>query len=123
MAMNKKEQAEVEALKTALAFRFTSNVLPDLQPPTTGSELRKGWLFNVYSNQVDPACTSVISHSVGRDDQARSQGCRVLFSTKLRALRALRYAVEQECALKLRQIDVRIESEQKAENLRAGTPN
>lgn len=116
MAMNKKEQEMVEALRAELAFRRTAPVAPDIDPPEMGNELRKGWLFNAYNSQTVPACTTCVSHSYGDDTRASSQGPCKLYSTRLRALQALRWAVEQDCVQRLRKIDRQIEqvtSEQK----------
>lgn len=111
MAMNKSERATFAYLRTMLALHITEAVEPDIAPPAKSNALRKGWLFNVHSQRVEIACTSGVSHSFGQDDQARSQGTRRLFSSRLLALRALRYATEQECAKKLRDIDRQIETE------------
>lgn len=112
MAMNKSEKEMVEALKTDLALRHTKKVASDLDPPSSGPKLLKGWLFNAHDRgEVVPACTSCVSHSYGQSNEARSQGSRRLFSTRLRALQALRWEMEQSAATKLRRIDRMIEEE------------
>ncbi len=121
MAMNKKEIAELDRLKTELriarAFRFTDGVKPDVMPPTSFSELRKGFLFNAYLNEhsfghVDVACTCSIYHAFGRNDKTTTQQSRSLYSTRLLALKAMRHEMELKCARLLSVIDYSIEKEQ-----------
>lgn len=115
--MNKQEQKAFEdleqELRLAKALRFTEPVSKDVAPPPYRSAdlLRKGFLFNAYSPRVEPACTSSGSHSFGRDDVTTTQQPVSLYSTRLRALRALRNAVEIECAKKLATIDKWIEDQ------------
>lgn len=117
MPMTKAEKARMAELEKQLllarALRFTDPVEPDVPIPATfGKErLAKGFLFNAYTPRVVPACSSSVFHAFGRNDQTDSQGARRLFSTRLRALRALRHAVEMECAQKLAGIDLQIEQE------------
>lgn len=61
--------------------------------------------------RVEPACSSEISHGFGSNDETRSQGGMALYSTRMLALRALRNAVEMDCAKRLLDIDERIEKE------------
>jgi hypothetical protein len=115
--MNKKEQAQVEAMKTKLmrlaAFRMTSPVERDLDPPAAFSgEIVNGWDYNVYWGVVLKACSSSIHHSLGNWDKTTSQNSRRLFSTKMLALKALRYETEQQCMTKLAAIDRAIEQEE-----------
>lgn len=115
MAMNKKEQKELEDAKIAAALRWTAPVAPDVNPPSPmhpGERLSKGFLFNAHSREVRPSCSSSISHSYGRDDKTTSQGARALYSTRLLALKALRHECEKQFAEILRIIDKRIEGEQ-----------
>lgn len=113
MAMTKAEKARLEELENALriakAFRFTEEVRPDVNLPVNG--LAKGFLFNDYTREVVPACTSWSNHAFGRDDRTDSQRGRRLYSTRLLALKALRYAVEQVVASQLAEIDRQIEAE------------
>lgn len=87
-------------------------VAPDVPPPQHGSELTTGWLFNTYTRRVDVAYSSAIFHAWGRTDRTITQGARWLFSTRERALRALRVAMEQEFAAALARVDAQIEREQ-----------
>jgi len=113
--MNKKEAAYVEELLTRIALRWTSPVEPDVMPPSPGGGLVKGFAFVGalgMSPRVDVACSSSAGHALGRDDKITSQNPKRLYSTRLRALRALRYAVEERCARLLRDIDHQIEREE-----------
>lgn len=93
---------------------------PDVQPPT-GSGLVTGYLYNAYTNRVDVACTSSVTHAFGRDDKTTTQHPRSLYSTRLRALLALRNAVERECAERLAKIDRMIEEAGEQPGLTAPT--
>ena len=95
------------------ALRWSdSDVAPDVPPPERGSELTTGWLFNEYARRVDVACSGVVSHAVGNTDRTTTQGKRWLYSTRARALRALRCAMEREFAAALAKIDAEIQKEQ-----------
>lgn len=115
MAMNKSEKELMENLKTQLALRWTSPVAPDVMPPKESGELSKGFLplgeLSDYP-RVEPACSSIALHGIGRNDRTDRQLPCLLYSTKLLALKALRYAVEKRCAAALRRIDLMIEQEQ-----------
>ena len=121
MAMNKKEQAEFHALRTELAIvsalRWTAPVERDLPPPASGermSSYTSGFDFNAHSVTVSPAWSSSTVHSIGYAAPSKysaSQNCRTLFSTKLKALQAMRYEVELASAKKLAGIDKMIAEE------------
>lgn len=127
MAMNKKEQAEMDALREELriarAFRFTDPVERDVMPPEScyrGEGLTTGYDFNEHIGADPRSYSSAISHqwsgSVSHGDMpyseySGSQGSRRLFSTKLLALRALRFALERRFAKRLAAVDAAIEKE------------
>lgn len=98
--------------RAALRWSDDDAVAPDVPPPQHGSELTTGWLFNTYTRRVDVAYSSAIFHAWGRTDRTITQGARWLFSTRERALRALRVAMEQEFAAALARVDAQIEREQ-----------
>lgn len=128
MAMNKKEQAEFDKLQrqlqTAYALHWTTEVLPDVPPPSNGTfGMTTGWLFNTYSNRVAPACSTSINHSFGHNDKTDSQGSRALYSTKVLALRALRYSLEKQYADALASVDARIEAEVRYESINKPLPD
>jgi hypothetical protein len=113
--MTKKEQARFEAALTASALRSTSPVPRDLAPPLnsyerSGPSLTHGWDFNTYRGTTEKACSSSIYHGFGWD-HVSSQQPRSLFSTRLLALKAMRYEIEQESAKRLRAVDRMIEEE------------
>jgi hypothetical protein len=110
--MNKKEQAQFEELKTKLALRFTEAVTKDVPiPPHISNELAKGYLFNSYSLRVEPSCSNSIHHNFGGNGRTTTQGGRELYSTRERALRAMRNELEERFANELRRVDIMIEKE------------
>jgi hypothetical protein len=112
MAMTKKEQAEFEALRALCSLHVTETAPgPDLPPPQFGSqEMTKGW--DMYPGSlVKVGCSTAYSHGSGQTDKANSQNPRALYSTRLRALRALRNTVEREVAARLSRIDAEIAKE------------
>jgi len=117
MAMNKKDQAALEAALTEAALRRTSPVEPDVPPPGVGSSvgaLSKGFLPLAETSEharVEIACSSSVYHGTRSQTKTDTQGSRSLYSTRLLALKALRYKVESECARRLRRIDKQIEEE------------
>ena len=117
MAMNKREQAEMESLKQQLreakALRFTEDVERDVPIPD-GGDVSQGWDFcgpRQY-NRVYEAWSKHSSHGTGQYcPNSGSQNGVKLFSTKLLALRALRRYAEIMHAADLAGIDSMIESE------------
>lgn len=116
MAMNKREQAEMDALREDLriakALRFTERVEPDVPPPETiGEGLTTGFLFNSnrqYENVVK-ACSSCVGHSFGDDTRTSTQNAAPLYSSALLAYRACRNEMELRFAKTLADIDMKIE--------------
>jgi hypothetical protein len=116
MAMTKKEQAEMERLLTLSALRMTSPVGKDLPPPILDGPrdtLTKGWDYNVHTVRVEPCCSSSLYHNWGSWEKTTTQQPRALYSTKMKALMALRHALELRCAAELRKVDRMIEEEEK----------
>ena len=120
MAMTQKERAAVdaerEALLTRLALRFTEPVLPDVPRPDSGQKRTKGFLYrgslsSVSNVEATPACSSSVFHSSRSNTETDSQGGRALYSTRLRALKALRNELEIQAANRLRYLDTIIEAE------------
>jgi hypothetical protein len=115
MAMNKKEQAYFEQLLTVAALRYTADVNPDIPVPGTCSKESKGFMFYGESGMC-PRIEKIISSSVNHRTEGSScgsQGGVYLYSSKLRALKAMRRETEKICARKLRDIDIMIEKEEK----------
>ena len=125
--MTKKEIAQFEALENELrlakAFRFTPQVLPDVEAPNAGQPDTKGYIFIAAGNCTRLAASSSSRHITGAHQVPdprvgiATQGGIPLYSTKLLALRALRHEVEKECAARLAAIDKQIEAETPAQPL------
>ena len=128
MAMTKREQAELEALRQGLAEAKALRWLGIPEPtrmPLPEKGYVNGWDFNAYVWSVTKAWTGSLSHSrlghveddtrarYGRDMSA-GQGGLPLYATELDALIALRLATERECAKKLAALDRRIDAERAA---------
>ena len=115
MAMTKKEKEALEAALTAAALRTTSDVAPDVPPPSASeNRLSKGWAVvgeRSDYGRVEPACSSNLYHVIGQQGKTTSQNARHLYSTKMLALKALRRAIERDCADRLRRVDRMIEAE------------
>lgn len=134
MAMTKKEKQMVEELLTEAALRRTAPVEPDVDCPekfSSGSGgVVTGFLFRGAlgaSPRVEHAASTSVSHKVSynpidfeKDRLERSggwsQGARRLYSTRLLALKALRYELESSCCRALRDIDRQIEAEIRKQN-------
>jgi hypothetical protein len=63
--MTKKEQAEMEELRTKLALHLYAEVKPDMGIPDSFNTILNGWTYNEYTEEVRKACTSSISHRDG----------------------------------------------------------
>lgn len=107
-------QAAIEqARRISAARRWTddSDIEPDVPPPSGFNELTTGWVYNAYARRIDVACSSSVSHAIGRTDRTTTQGARALYSTRERALRALRVALERQFAEELAKVDALLERE------------
>lgn len=111
MAMNKKEQEYVESLKIKLALRFTEKVDCDVEITEEWGEVVNGYSFNLYAQRVEKSCSSRTAHSLYEWDKTSSQRPIKQYSSRLRALKAMRYAMEMQFAEDLREIDKIIEAE------------
>ena len=107
MSMTKKEQAEVERLKTRLALRFTEDVKPDISVPSTG--IVNGWGFNSYSRKVEKSCSTTVFHSDRQWNKTDSQQPIEQYSMPILAYKAMRRELEERFARELREIDRSIE--------------
>jgi len=123
MPMTKAERQRMadmeEQIRLLKALRWTEEVSPDVPAPLLPAEDERGFkkttgfLFSVYGGEVKPACSSWANHGYGTIKKQDLRGPKDLYSTRLLALRGLRYHVELECAEKLARIDAMIETEQK----------
>lgn len=118
MSMSKKEQAEFAAAKKAVivarALNWTEPVERDVPPPAYNQNDTLGYTFNTYDARVMYGRSSSIHHATSDSEmpqKTRSQRPLSMYSTKLLALKALRHAVECECAEKLARIDMDIAQE------------
>ncbi len=120
MAMNKKEQDEMQRLRDDLAL---SRALrwPDYPRPTPVDRdwvdanlaeggvqygrpqmVARGWFYNAYiggmrGHEVTYGCSNGMSHS-SSGDLTTSQGMGRMFATKREALQALRLELTERCA-------------------------
>lgn len=118
MAMNKKEQAELAALKKqialAMALRWTDPVKPDVPPPSGSVRYSYGWLTGGAYEHSTQAWSSSVTHGRSAPEKAGrngSQNCRHLYSTRLLALRARRHEMECDFAKQLADVDAEISKE------------
>ena len=126
MAMTKKEQAAMQAAidraETLAALRWTQPVERDVDVPQEG--FSQGWDYNAYTKTVWYGWSNSNSHSQGEAPlpgkwiSGASQGPRRMFSTKARALAAMRHEIELKAAANLLSIDRQI-AEAIAERIRA----
>jgi hypothetical protein len=105
------QEAQQAQIRAALRWSDDADIAPDVPPPPAWREMTTGWTFNAYSQRVEVACSSAASHSVGRTDKTTTQQPLALYSTRERALRALRVALEREFAAELAKIDAQIAAE------------
>ena len=115
MSMTKKEQAYFEQLLTVAALRYTADIKPDVPVPDGSSKESKGFMFygesSMYPHVEEIVSSSVYHRRAGHG--SGSQGGIALYSTRLRALKAMRREAEKQYAHKLRDIDCMIEKEEK----------
>lgn len=122
MAMTKKEREAFAELKKELrlvaALRWTEPVLRDVPPPYGGAaKYSEGFTFGAYSVTVEQAWSTAVAHGKGPAPEGRelyrsgSQGARSLFSTRRKALQALRHEIELESAAKLAKVDQMLEED------------
>lgn len=119
MAMNKSELATLEEARRQAAFRRTMPVDRDVPVPKSGAagmSYSEGWDFNTHTLDVRLCWSTSVSHGYGpapKPGQRHtfgSQGGLALFSSKERALRALRWSLEEDAARTLRKVDKAIEA-------------
>jgi hypothetical protein len=121
MPMTKKERQEVEELRAELflrqALRWTEPHKSDIPAPKGFDEEASGFVFNWHSLRVEPAWSSSVVHGRGyatskeqrKNGSSGTQKGIPLYSNRMLALRAMRHAVERECASKLAEVDRQIE--------------
>ena len=97
------------------AFRQTDGADPDVPVPEYGKKDVKGFLFNSFTRQVMHSISSSMYYGTnhlesGTCEKTTNQGTREQFSSKILAAKALRRAVEKDCAERLLLIDKMIKS-------------
>ncbi len=115
MAMTKKEKAEMNAAiykaELLAALRWTQAVEKDVPPPDKFGEYTQGWEYNAYSQRVYEAWSGTTNNGTGK---APVSGCEIysalqnkvwLYSTKEKAIAAMRNEIEVQCAKKLLEYD------------------
>lgn len=113
MAMTKAEKQRMSDLSVSLACEQSMYISepqhPDLPVPET-SEATEGWMYNLSSRRVETARSHSYKHQLGERSERSgwSQRGIALFSTKSRALKALRGELSRGYALTLAELDERI---------------
>lgn len=120
MAMTKKEKEYVEQLEHEVrlkaALRWTDKVLPDLPHPKYGDKDTSGWTFNSYNGEVRQSWSSTVAHGSGASRSVgfgASQNSIAMYSTKILALKAMRFEMENKFARDLAKVDLEIKKESK----------
>lgn len=124
MAMTKKEkeamQAAIDRADLIAALRWTSPVPFDVAPPDSlqGGYV-EGWTYNAFTGRVQLEWSGAVLHGSGsapasfaeRAQRSAAQGAQRMYSTKAKALAALRHEVERGAAKRLLDIDRQIAQE------------
>lgn len=125
MAMNKREQAELDtarqALASALALGWPCVLRPKsvdretIRSATDGNDLYIGWSCHVYLGgsigrtwTVIQGCSNGINHCWDATDRTTTQGCGQFYATQLDALLEARWRVCEQTAKTLAEIDLAI---------------
>lgn len=107
-------QAEFERLRRErdllTAFHRTRPVEPDVDVPKHSEKDKRGFTYNSHTRNVYHSISSSTGHSTSHLDcgpcpRTTSQRPIKQYSSKLLAARALRWAVEQDCAVRLAEVD------------------
>ena len=120
MAMNKKEQAQLQnAIDEAVinrALRWSDyEVQPDIQVPSYGDGYVNGWSYNSHSSRVYKTWSGSVFHGMGHAFAGArppngSQGGIRQFSTQSMALKAMRRDMENKFARRLADVDQMIKA-------------
>lgn len=120
MAMNKKEQAEMERLRDELAkakaLRWPTYTKP--APIVVGyvgyKKLVTGWNAHTWNAEysVREGCTDGMHHNTHGTDKTTTQGPGRFYQTRLEALRVARLEMTERFAEALARIDRAIEAEE-----------
>ncbi len=110
--MNKKEQQELENLKTMLALKIYPKVFPDIKIPSVEEGIVNGYSYNQYSTAIKKTCSSYSSHGDGIWNKATLKDGIEQFSTELLAFQAMLHEISMSCAKKMRDLEIRMENKQ-----------
>ena len=93
------------------ALHWTKGAEPDVAMPTKKDEITKGWLFSTSSKKATESWSSSSNHGdmpfLSKYDTQYKKGA-ALYSTKSKALMALRNALEEQAAKDLLELDKQI---------------
>jgi hypothetical protein len=109
-------QAAIQKSELLSALRWTSPVKPDVPPPISGA-YTEGWTYNAHSMRVEIAWSSVSRHGIGYAPSASekyrtaSQRPKWLFSSRDKAIAALRHDIENASAELLLRCDKMMDNE------------
>ena len=101
--------------RDARALHMTDDIEPDLMPPEYGEPMSKGWVpiyvgrMQRTTEQIKQMCSGVNSHGTGWKE-AKGQGPLKMYSTRLKAMKALRRAIERQAADELAEVDETIKA-------------
>ena len=120
MAMNKREKEQLENAVRLMALNRSlrwSDYRPDrdVGTPDSISKYVNGWSINTYSFRVYKTWSSSVSHGDGwveNEERPRTSSQKGIaqYSTKDKALKALRHCMEMKFAEALYEIDQQISS-------------
>jgi hypothetical protein len=103
------------------ALYWTHEVAPDVMPPE-GSGIKRGWFardphvtFYSINDHVTLGCSGAVSHNTHNPNHTSTQGARLMHSTRLRALHALRAKAAFVFGDVLAKIDAEIAREEAAQ--------
>lgn len=105
-------QAAIDRAETLAALRWTGPVERDVEVPLRGYS--EGWDYNAHSMRVWQGWSGQVVHGTGPAPKEGgrhyngSQGSRRMYSTKAKALAAMRHEMEQQAAANLLKVDRQI---------------
>lgn len=108
IAERKAAAAKQLKLDQLAAFRLTEECKPDVPPPSGGyQDISRGWAYNSYSKTIRESWSTYMTHGDFYNGEriSGSQGSRWLYSSRERALKAMRHEVELQAAADLHKID------------------
>jgi hypothetical protein len=112
MVMSKKEQEifneTLLKIEITKALHWTEKIEPDVSIPQ--KDMTTGWLFSLSSQKVYKVWSTSSHHGNMplTPNSVQYKNGIALFSTEVKALLALRYAIEEHAAVNLLEIDKQI---------------